>query len=178
MIYKTPCFDKPYFLGRLESHLEIKNNILLGIDLMPQISCNKADKGRISKCDFDIDRSITRTYLEEFDKFIFDYMDKLTESAGYTSWKIHNIWFQQYHKNDFHDWHTHNDCQFANIYYLEYDKNLATTELIHPFTKEILFVEAEEGDILSFPSYIIHRAPPVKTDSRKTILSFNSCFIL
>ena len=34
-------------------------------------------------------------------------------------------------------------------------------------------LNCEEGDIVMFPSFMIHRAPPVQNDKTKTIISFN-----
>ena len=39
-------------------------------------------------------------------------------------------------------------------------------------------IDAKEGDIVIFPSFIIHRAPKVQSDTRKTIVSFNLEFNL
>ena len=33
--------------------------------------------------------------------------------------------------------------------------------------------EIEEGDILTFPSFVIHRAPTNNGDAKKTIISWN-----
>ena len=53
------------------------------------------------------------------------------------------------------------------------------TELIgqYDINKKIT-VEAKEGDIVIFPSFIIHRGLKVYSDSRKTIISFNLEFDL
>jgi uncharacterized protein YbbC (DUF1343 family) len=36
-----------------------------------------------------------------------------------------------------------------------------------------IVLDVKEGDIVMFPSYTIHRAPVIKNDIRKTIVSFN-----
>jgi uncharacterized RmlC-like cupin family protein len=49
------------------------------------------------------------------------------------------------------------------------------TEIINPYNqKEIIKVDVKEGDILTFPSFVIHRAPVNKSNKTKTIISFNS----
>ena len=48
------------------------------------------------------------------------------------------------------------------------------TEYINPLDKnDIKFFDIKEGDLIIFPSYLIHRAPIVKNDIVKTIISFN-----
>jgi len=42
-----------------------------------------------------------------------------------------------------------------------------------PWDNKVISVDVKEGDILIFPSMIIHRAPEVINDSRKTIISWN-----
>ena len=44
---------------------------------------------------------------------------------------------------------------------------------MEPLSLKIINVDAEQGDIIIFPSMFIHRAPPSKTTKRKTIISFN-----
>ena len=44
--------------------------------------------------------------------------------------------------------------------------------------KRKITVDAKEGDIVIFPSFINHRAPKMQSDTRKTIISFNLQFEL
>ena len=48
------------------------------------------------------------------------------------------------------------------------------TEYINPLDKnDIRFFDVQEGDLILFPSHLVHRAPVVKDDIIKTIISFN-----
>ena len=50
------------------------------------------------------------------------------------------------------------------------------TQIIEPTTSRLITVDAQEGDVVIFPSMFIHRAPTVIWQTRKTIISFNfSC---
>ena len=61
--------------------------------------------------------------------------------------------------------------------YLELPENSPKTELVNCFNqKEIITPDTREGNILIFPSFVIHRAPILKTECRKTIISFNIDF--
>ena len=70
-----------------------------------------------------------------------------------------------------HNWHIHGE-NYTGVYYLELPDDTPKTELIDQYDKKIT-VKANEGDIVIFPSFIIHRGPKVLNDSRKTIISFN-----
>jgi hypothetical protein len=49
------------------------------------------------------------------------------------------------------------------------------TQLLNPMNqKEIIELDVKEGDVLTFPSFILHRAPNVESNIVKTIISFNS----
>ena len=89
------------------------------------------------------------------------------------SWKIHNGWFSQYLKNNNHHWHTHPESNLSAIYYLEMPKK----ELITEF-KDKGEVNIKEGDILFFPSYLLHRSPINNTNKRKTVIAFNCDFYI
>jgi hypothetical protein len=83
-----------------------------------------------------------------------------------SSFGIHDAWFQQYEKGDFHGWHTHPGCNLSGIYYIELpDSNMATQ--FKTFSTDI-----KEGEIIIFPSYLKHSSP-LFNEGRKTILSFN-----
>ena len=43
---------------------------------------------------------------------------------------------------------------------------------------EKITIDAIEGQIVIFPSFIIHRSPRIIEDVRKTIISFNIDFLL
>ena len=48
------------------------------------------------------------------------------------------------------------------------------TEIVDPFNnRKIRRMDVEEGDLIFFPSFFIHRAPPLLNDTQKTIVSFN-----
>ena len=81
------------------------------------------------------------------------------------------MWYHQYAKNSVHNWHIHGE-NYTGVYYLELPDDTPKTELIDQYDKKIT-VEANEGDVVIFPSFIIHRGPKVLNDSRKTIISFN-----
>ena len=93
------------------------------------------------------------------------------DELNYQGVEVKGMWYQHYRKNSVHNWHIHGE-NYTGVYYLELPDDTPKTELIDQHDKKIT-VQANEGDIIIFPSFIIHRGPKVLNDSRKTIISFN-----
>ena len=80
------------------------------------------------------------------------------------------------YKNGKHGWHTHAQ-NYTGVYYVKFSNKDAKTELIDPFSQDKkIIINAKEGDIVIFPSYVIHRATEQKENSEKIIISFNINF--
>ena len=155
--------------NRLLTHSEIKPKLL---KLIAKISQPKKEKNDIiSNTDFSLAKDHKKEYLDLFYKHIPSVMQDLCKNFHCKRWEIHNAWFQQYCKNDYHGWHNHGNCQFANVYYLELPDRKMTTEFY-----ENDLIKAEEGSILTFPSVLIHRSKLHLSNKRKTIIAFNSSF--
>jgi hypothetical protein len=78
------------------------------------------------------------------------------------------MWFHQYNKGSFFDWHTHPQSNYSAVYFVELPSDELATE-IHGVKK----LKPREGDLLVFPGFLPHRSPVNNTDSRKTIISMN-----
>lgn len=90
------------------------------------------------------------------------------------------VWFQQYNHNMNHAVHTHGSMGFSSVCFIEYDKdNHKPTTFVSPFgnyiTGELERYEpdVEEGDIIFFPSNLLHYAPTNLSKITRTIISFN-----
>ena len=91
---------------------------------------------------------------------------------GFSYMDLQEMRFQRDNKNDEHGNHLHL-VNFSGVYYLAFDKSSHTTEFIHPLTRKVEKIKAKEGDIVVFPSFLNHRAPLMKSDKSKTIISWN-----
>ena len=90
------------------------------------------------------------------------------------------VWFQKYETNMNHAVHTHGPTGFSSICFIEYDSNFhKPTTFISPFgnyiTGELERYEpdVEEGDIIFFPSNLLHYAPSNLSNETRIIMSFN-----
>lgn len=92
---------------------------------------------------------------------------------------VSNTWFNQYYPNSGsdHPFHEHKDSNLSNVYIIEMlDKSMRTV-LKSPKTGKEIIPAVKEGQILIFPSHILHKSPRNFTNKRKTIIAFNSIFI-
>ena len=107
----------------------------------------------------------------------------------WSSGEVTESWFNQYiaESGAEHPWHHHADSErvagqknpsihLACIYYVELPYRSLTTILKDPETGEEIIPDVKEGQILTFASDILHRAPRNFTDSRKTAIAFNIMF--
>ena len=116
-----------------------------------------------------------QTYWKLLKNDFYEHQLKVVQAMGYDDVELVNIWYQQYIKGGKHGWHVHMDCSFTTVYYLEYPEGSPATELMDSITKQVISLDSiKEGDTLTFPSYIVHRAPENKTNNRKTIFSWHN----
>lgn len=121
-----------------------------------------------------------RQYLNYFyNEIVPSVMDNIAfNHLGFIDydWEITNSWFQEYTKGAEHGWHNHSGCQFTNCYYVELPDTKYKTEIIGIDGNKIEY-EAQEGDIITIPSWMTHQSPP-NYGERKTVIVFNSSFMV
>jgi hypothetical protein len=169
--------EMPIVVSSVSCHKEIQSTILdqleqAKIDNMPFHDGND----RISKTDWNVGDS-DRTHLDLVKKIIIDTITQEFKIFHPKGLAFGNFWFQQYYKNDLHDWHIHRNCHWTNIYFLELSDQKYKTEIQDFFRTDIIKYDAKEGDIITFPACLYHRSPLIDSDIRKTIISFNSNYI-
>ena len=159
-----------YITDSLLNYADINARLLKNISNSGSTSLrDKHDS--ITKLDWQYSHNGNRHWVKEFMPHLQSKLEEIMDNLGYQRPVVHELWFQQYSKNDTHDWHVHGH-NFTGVYYVELE-DAPKTELIIPYDQETIIVpEVEVGSILVFPSYVIHRAP-VNRETRKTIVSFN-----
>jgi len=157
-------------ITKINNYQEINKQLLFLIDKIPNNSLIEGNDN-ISHTDWNLPFNFKREYLEYFIEIIKPYMLKITTELKSKRYSIENAWFQQYNKNSQHSWHTHSNCNFTNVYFVELPSKSLGTEIL-----DIEKLDLSEGDLLTFPAYMYHRSPVNLEDKRKTIISFNSNF--
>lgn len=92
------------------------------------------------------------------------------------------VWFQRYNHSMNHAAHTHGPTGFSAVCFIEYDKDVhKPTTFISPFSNYITgeleryVPEVQEGDIIFFPSNLLHYAPTNLSNKERIVISFNLC---
>jgi hypothetical protein len=109
--------------------------------------------------------NILSSVLEEFRKY------KSKEEGRELDLKILNLWCQQYELGSQHPWHTHGNSDYSAVFFIDIPNN-NTTEFLDGDNK-IVKANAKEGDLIIFPSQMIHRSKINNFKESKTIVSFN-----
>ena len=164
---------KPKLLKLLQ-HTK-KDNEVLGGNFKPLSKKYSQDK---ITTDWSQSEDLSRPWTQLLYPFLKNHFNQCAVKLNYQTFKMHNLWFQQYEKGETHGWHIHGS-NYTGVYYLELPAKATKTELINQFSqKEKITIDATEGQIVIFPSFIIHRSPRIIEDVRKTIISFNIDFLL
>lgn len=172
-MHKLPCF---YLLSKFNKHEELKEKVLeeinnVEVNSLVQNSDYYTDN--INRVDWDQCTDFERPWVKILLKDLMIHFETQFNKTGYKKAMLYQLWFQQYFKGGTHGWHIHGH-NFTGVYYLDFDKTSPKTELVYPFeNNKKTTVKAKEGDIVIFPSFVIHRAPKVLNDKTKTIISFN-----
>ena len=178
-------FSKPlYYITKVRDHHKNKEKI----------------HSMISKIDGRYDDGISKIsntdWLNQQNGIVFDwytyslserdresYVKLIHKKFGKSKSLIKTIWFNQYDSNSGteHTIHNHyndtNRNDLANIYYVELKDKSLRTILKHPKTGKEIVLRVKEGQILTFDAKIMHKSPPNHTDTRKTVISFNTVFL-
>ena len=160
------------------------------------------------------DQLLGRVQLPEFQalvSFIADALQKTIAQANSGVWptgrmrlqlQIVGCWFQIQNGMAFHDVHTHGNCSWSGVYYVQCDsteqrkKHLTlgamngVTRFYGPYTdwlsgahmdignaylqKNTLDIEPEAGKLVVFPSYWPRKAMPYEGEADRIIVSFNA----
>tara|TARA_R100000008_G_scaffold79536_1_gene61268 strand:- start:56 stop:613 length:558 start_codon:yes stop_codon:yes gene_type:complete len=156
-------------------HHVIKDRILSEIsktfgDTIPQNNSYYCDS--VSKLDWSCANDWNREWVKILLPNFYLTAKKFLKECAYKELQLVKMWYQQYQKGDQHGWHIHGD-HYTGVYYLEYPKSAAKTQICSPYNLRSKKIEGvEEGDMIIFPAHWIHRGLKNGKD-RKTIVSYN-----
>lgn len=154
---------------KLKKCQKINKELLKLIAKTKSIEVNDTNQ-KISKTDWGILPEEKSDYAKYFINTITPCLGNLANMHSSNKWLIDNLWFQQYKKGDFHNWHAHSKTNFSAVYYIELFSQEAKTQFLNQQS-----IGIEEGDLILFPGFWYHRSEKLK-DKRKTVISFNCSF--
>jgi len=124
--------------------------------------------------------STSAQYEPVFLSMISPYLKQFLKRADYKFTEVSRVWTQRYSKGDYHAPHDHGPEGFACVFYAQLDPEVhLSTEFIQPWIPHTGNRDMEspdnvvEGDLVIFPSNLMHMAPPHSSDKYRTIISFN-----
>ena len=173
--FKTGDVPSCVYVSEVEDHVNIKHQFLNFLKNIPVFGCKYKQTENLYNSDFYIKSEYKdETYYDLVLPIFKQHMGGLSNLLGYKyeNLTIFNIWYQQYAKNDFHDWHRHRNSVFNSIYYV--DLPVGASKTTFRFSGKEFQVEIKEGQILSFPSFYEHCSKPNLSDKIKTVIAFNS----
>jgi hypothetical protein len=158
---------------RVEQHYDIKQALLDKITSMGIYSL--IDKNQsISNTDYHLNESMyyNRQYTKLFAPILSSNFNKLKNYFKMTEDIIQGkLWFQQYKKLDYHNWHIHPWSNLSGVYYLDLPNGASKTTFRIGETE--FQVDVSEGDILIWPAWIPHTSKPNQSEHTKTVIAFN-----
>jgi hypothetical protein len=170
-------FNCPILVSKFEAHEKIKLDLIDSIDkTFTDFSNLNGDEPpiNISKTDWYTKSDQKREYFDVLLPHLTPHLNTVFDIIDYKEWNYSNIWFQKYGKNNEHSWHRHHKTMFNCIYYVELSNDGPQTMFRDPIYKDKTFnVNAKEGDIIIFPSMLLHCSPKNQSDFLKTIVAVN-----
>jgi len=168
----VPCC---VYVSDVKDHFNIKQQFLNFLKNNPLFGYKNKQVESLYNSDFYIKSEYKdETYYDLVNPIFKQHNESLSKLLDYKheNISIANIWYQQYAKNDFHDWHRHSKSVFNSIYYVDLPAEASKTTF--RFLGKEFQVEVKEGQILSFPSFFEHCSKPNLSDKIKTVIAYNS----
>lgn len=174
----TVCIEFPgfcVFKSTVEGHGFIKERILESInpDKNKRFGVETHNQ-KIYHTDWYVPSNVFKPYysvvgglLEAHNKKVFELLNTTDQGI-----EIQTVWFQQYKTGCFHGPHTHGGCNFSNVYYV--DLPPGTPKTTFSFMGKKYDVDIKEGDIITFPGYLLHESPVNESEYTKTVIAFNT----
>ena len=163
-------FSIPLIRIKCDRWLYKKNKLL---DLIPHQDMDIGDETVISNYQGanNLTGSITDILSSE--------LDQVRHQLGSDA-QIVRSWFESADNNMFHPPHTHGHGGWSAVLFVDYDPSVHTSTIfVSPFNHFINGLqlqyrpECTEGDLILFPSMLLHYTLPNTSNVRRTVCSFN-----
>jgi uncharacterized protein (TIGR02466 family) len=200
----------PLAVHRFERAAEI-NEVLARVFLAMRATDPQAPAGRFYASADDLLRRIDLPEFQALLQFIAASIQATAQQANAGVWpsgrhglqlELTGVWFQIQNGAAFHDIHTHGNCSWSGVYYVQIDPpaqrqahaelgalNGATRfyspmfpllggahiDMGNAFLQQAtLDVTPNEGDLVLFPAFLPHKAMPYAGERDRIIVSFNA----
>ena len=128
-------------------------------------------------------QSETHPYMSTFDDILTPEINAFVQRVG-RGVSVTELWAQRYCKSQSMPTHNHGSHGFSAVLYVEYDPEVHTPTVFYsPFGNfydgqvTVYEPDVSEGDMVIFPSMLLHSSMPCEAKKNRTIFSFNMRFI-
>ena len=175
--YVDPMFTVPIVYYPIKNWSENKKKILDA--LPPEDDSQLEPNGTGLYTDFFINGKVKEfpSYFHTVVDVIKPYLKSFMDGNPV---EFVEMWYQKYYNMVEHKTHCHGFTGWSSIIYVEFDPKVhESTRFFSPFRQpwdcdvETFQPEVKEGDMILFPSSLLHEAPLTRTDKRRTIISYN-----
>lgn len=173
---KHPLFTINYHLFKVNDWVEKKVKLKQWLEKRTMVR-RDSPNGLVS---FSTDRFSEHNDKEGFCDIFKEEFDDIIRELHLKEMIIEDIWSVQYGKGDHHCVHDHGQCNYSFVMYVDYDENEHTpTQFVSPLsdpTTNVNWIYApntKEGEIIIFPSNLLHFTIPNKSDKIRTIVSID-----
>lgn len=200
----------PLAVHRFERAAEV-NEVLARVFLAMRATDPQAPPGRFYASADDLLRRIDLPEFQALLQFIAASIQATAQQANAGVWpagrhglqlELTGVWFQIQNGAAFHDIHTHGNCSWSGVYYVQIDP--AAQRQTHPelgalngatrfyspmfpllggahmdmgnafLQQATLDVTPHEGDLVLFPAFLPHKAMPYAGERDRITVSFNA----
>ena len=131
--------------------------------------------------DFWDDRSGTLpSYCDKVVEVLTPSLQKFADVTHPHPVMITEMWYEKSKKGDNHNIHNHGGSGYSAVLYVTYNKDVHKPTVFYsafhdPMRGDILQwqPDVEEGDLVIFPSELMHEASPNESDEERLVVSFN-----
>ena len=106
-------------ITKIKNSFEKNKKILELIDKIPNNPLIENSGNVISHTDWNLPKNFKREYLDYFLQIIEPCIKEICIKLNTNKFIISSCWFQQYTKDNVHEWHTHPKTNFTNVYFVE-----------------------------------------------------------
>jgi len=124
------------------------------------------------------DKKVICPYREPLLDILSPALNEFKERV-YNYDRIVGPWCQRYLAGDYHSVHDHGAHGYSAVFYAKINPDVHPSTLFtspfpnHTGTVGSIAPKVREGDLIIFPAFLLHTAPPHKSDEDRIVFSFN-----
>lgn len=119
------------------------------------------------------------SYKDQFVDIIAKELYEILFFCNYSNIDIINLWAQRYKNSQYMPVHDHGALGYSCVLYTEFDREVHyPTRFVSSMKNEsgsssYYEPDTHEGDLIVFPSFLLHDVKPNRSNKNRTIFSFN-----